>query len=213
MLVLPGRDPILRLSPLALLRQSLAWAALAAFLGIAVGLAATFSSSSWAVWAGRSSGLLAAHSLFGVASLLGRGSRAAQVGVALLFLWLAASRSFVLYSSLWRPEWGPSGVPPFAFLVLLHASWWGAAATLPFALGALFGARKRRLGAVLLVLSVPSALLLFLYLPSTGAEISLSEIEALVGPLSSLPERACPRHRSRLADAPAGLGAYAAGVA
>ncbi len=112
MLVLPGRDPILRLSPLALLRQSLAWAALAAFLGIAVGLAATFSSSSWAVWAGRSGGLLAAHSLFGVASLLGRGSRAAQVG-----------------------------------------------------------------------------------------------------PLSSLPERACPRHRSRLADAPAGLGAYAAGVA
>ncbi len=131
MLVLPGRDPILRLSPLALLRQSLAWAALAAFLGIAVGLAATFSSSSWAVWAGRSGGLLAAHSLFGVASLLGRGSRAAQVGVALLFLWLAASRSFVLYSSLWRPEWGPSGVPPFAFLVLLYASWWGGRGDAP----------------------------------------------------------------------------------
>ena len=64
--------PDLEAVPLALLRQSLAWAALAAFHGSAVGLAATFSSSR-AVWAGCSGSVLAALSLFGVASLLGRG--------------------------------------------------------------------------------------------------------------------------------------------
>jgi predicted ester cyclase len=63
--------------------------------------------------------------------------------------------------------------------------WGGSAAVLPFALGALFEARRYRLGAVLLVLSVPGALLVLLYANSIGAEtISLGEIEALVGRLS-----------------------------
>jgi predicted ester cyclase len=158
----------------------------AAFLGSAVGLAGTFTSSSWAVWASSSGGLLAALSLFGVASLLGGESWAARVGVVLLLLWLAVSLSFVLYSLLWRPEPGSSSAPPFAFLILLHASLWGEpAAVLPFALGSLFGARRRGLGALILVLSVPDQLLLFLYVTSMGADISLSEIETLVGPLSS----------------------------
>jgi predicted ester cyclase len=182
---LAALDPVSRVSPLALSRQSLAWAALAAFLGSAVGLAATFSSSSWPVWAVPSGGLLATLSLLGVASLLGRGSWAARVGVVLLFLWLVASLSFVLYSSLLRPEPQSTGAPPFAFLVLLHASLWGGSlAMLPFALGSLLGGRRWRLGVVLLLLSVPGTLLLFLYVTSAGADISLSEIEALVGSLS-----------------------------
>jgi hypothetical protein len=177
--------PCLEGVPPALSRQLLAWAALAAFLGSAVGLTGTFSTSSWPLWAAPSGGLVATLSLLGVASLLGWGSWAARVGVAFLLLWLSASLSFVLYSSLWRPEPGSIGAPPFAFLALLHASLWGGSlATLPFALGSLFG-RRRRLGAVLLLLSVPGVLLLLLYVPSAGADISLSEIEALVGPLSS----------------------------
>jgi predicted ester cyclase len=183
---LVAHDPVSRVSPLALSRQSLAWAALAAVLGSAVGLAATFSSSSWPVWAVPSGGLLATLSLLGVASLLGRGSWAARVGVVLLLLWLVASLSFVLYSSLWWPEPGSTRAPPFAFVALLHASLWGGSlATLPFALGSLFGGRTWLLGVVLLVLSVPGALLLFLYVPSAVADISLSQIETLVGSLSS----------------------------
>src|SRR5919112_273793 len=180
---LAAYDPVSRVSPLALSRQSLAWAALAAVLGSAVGLAATFSSSSWPVWASPLGGLLASLSLLGVASLLGRGSWAARVGVVLLLLWLVASLSFVVYFSLWRQEQSP-GAPPFAFVALLHASLWGGSlATLPFALGSLFGGRTWRLGVVLLVLSVPGSLLLFLY--ASWADISLLEIETLVGSLTS----------------------------
>jgi predicted ester cyclase len=179
MLALAARDPLLGVSTMALLRQPLAWAALAAFLGSAVGLAGIPSP---ALWVATSGGLLAPLSLLGIASLLGRGSWVTRVGVALLLVWLVASLSFVLYSSLWQP--GPSATPPFP--VLLHASLWGgSAAVLPFAIGALFEARRRRLGAVLLVLSVPGALLVLLYANSIGAEsISLGEIVALVGPFS-----------------------------
>ena len=181
-------DPAVRASPAALLREPLAWAALAAFLGSAMGLVGTFAWAAWeglALWAGPSGGLLAALSLLGVAPLLGSRSWAARAGVVLLLLWLAASLSFLLYSSLRSPEPNPSGAPPFALPVLVHASFWGgSAAVLPFALGALFVARKRRLAAVLLALSVPGMLFLFLYVPSAGADISLSEIAALVGPLS-----------------------------
>src|ERR671920_2233484 len=181
---LAAYDPVSRVSPLALSRQSLAWAALAAVLGSAVGLAATFSSSSWPVWASPLGGLLASLSLLGVASLVGRGSWAARVGVVLLLLWLVASLSFVVYFSLWRQELQPTGAPPLAFVALLHASLWGGSlATLPFALGSLFGGRIWRLGVVLLVLSVPGTLLLFLY--ASWADISLSEIETLVGSLTS----------------------------
>jgi predicted ester cyclase len=197
-------EPTIRASPAALLREPLAWAALTAFVGSAVGLAGTFAWASWegslgayeplgptpsppllASWGGPVGGLLAALSLLGVAPLLGRGSWAAWVGVMLLLVWLAASLSFALYSSLRPPEPNLTGAPPFAFLVLVHASFWlGSAAVLPLALGALFVAGKRRLGVVLLVLSVPGMLPVFLYVPPVGADISLSEITALIGPLS-----------------------------
>ncbi len=197
-------EPKIRASPAALLREPLAWAALTAFVGSAVGLAGTFAWAAWegslgvyeplgptpspqllANWGGIVGGLLAALSLLGVAPLLGRRSWAAWVGVMLLLVWLAATLSFALYTSLRPPEPNLTGAPPFALVVLVHASFWlGSAAVLPFALGALFVARKRRLGVVLLVLSVPGMLLVLHYLPQAGADISLSEITALIGPLS-----------------------------
>jgi predicted ester cyclase len=197
-------DPTIRASPAVLLREPLTWAALTAFVGSAVSLAGTFAWTTWegslgayeplgptpapqllATWGGPAGGLLAALSLLGVAPLLGRRSWAAWVGVTLLLVWLAASLSFILYSSLRPPEPNLTGAPPFAFMVLVHASFWlGSAAVLPLAFGVLFVARKRRLGVVLLVLSVPGMLLVLLYVPQVGADISLSEITALIGPLS-----------------------------
>jgi predicted ester cyclase len=197
-------DLTVRVSPAALLHEPLAWAALTAFVGSALGLAGTFAWATWegslgayeppgptpspqllATWGGPVGGLLAALSLLGVAPLLGRRSWAAWVGVMLLLVWLAASLSFALYSSLRAPEPNLTGAPPLALLVLVHASFWGgSAAVLPLALGALFVARKRRLGIVLLMLSVPGMLLVLLFVPQVGADISLSEITALIGPLS-----------------------------
>ncbi len=128
---------------------------------------------------------MAALSLLGVAHMLGRRSWAALVGGMLVLVWLAAFLFFALYSSLRPPEPNLTGAQPYAFLVLVHASFWlGSAAVLPLALGALFVARKRRLGVVLLVLSVPGMLLVLLFVPQVGADISLSEITALIGPLS-----------------------------
>jgi SnoaL-like polyketide cyclase len=194
-------DPTLAkpVPPAKLLREPLFWASAAAFVGVVVGLAGTFSSVRtvlvcfrcdgppfWAFLAGSSGSLLAALSLLGVASLLGRGSWAARVGVALLLLWLAAFFSYGLYFPLWQPElvFPRSGEPPFALRVLGVASLWGGSlATLPFALGSLFEARRRWLGAVLLVLSVPGTeLLFFLYNPPEGFSPSeWAAVEAVAG--------------------------------
>jgi hypothetical protein len=175
-------DPAVRASPAALLREPLAWAALTAFVGSAVGLAGTFAWSFWeepqllATWGGPVGGLLAALSLLGVAHMLGRRSWAAWVGGMLLLVWLAASFIFALYSSLQPPEPNLTGAPPPDFLVLVHASFWlGSAAVLPLALGALFVARKRSLGVVLLLLSVPGRLPVLLYASQVGADNSLSQ--------------------------------------
>ncbi len=195
-------DLSVRASPAALLREPLAWAAMTAFVGSAVGLAGMFAWAAWegslggyeplgptpsppllATWGGPVGGLLATLSLLGVAHMLGRRSWAAWVGVMLLLVWLAASLIFALYSSIPLPEPKFTGPPPLAFLVLIHASFWlGSAAMLPLALGALFVARKRRLGVVLLLLSVPGMLPVLLF-PQVGADISLTEITALIGPL------------------------------
>jgi hypothetical protein len=197
-------DPTVRATPAALPREPLAWAALAAFVGSAVGLAGTFAWAAWegalganeplgptpapqllATWGGILGGILAALSLLGVAHMLGRRSWVALVGGMLVLVWLAASLFFALYSSLRPPEPNLTGAQPYAFLVLVHASFWlGSAAVLPLALGALFVARKRRLGVVLLVLSLPGMLPVLLFAPQVGADISLSEITARIGPLS-----------------------------
>jgi hypothetical protein len=61
----------------------------AAFVGVVVGLAATFSFAAlMVVWRGPGADILAALSLLGVPALLGRGSRALRIGTALLLAWL-----------------------------------------------------------------------------------------------------------------------------
>ena len=195
-------DPTVRTPPSALLREPLAWAALAAFVGSAVGLAGTFAWAAWEVslgayeplgpmpsppllasWGAPAGGLLTALSLLGVAALLGRRSWAGRSGVILLLLWLSASLCFILYSSLWPPDSDiPSGEPPIAFLLALHASvWLGSVAVLPSALGALLAARKRWLGTVLLVLSVPGLPLMLAYYNLSGAYPSSSSPTILLG--------------------------------
>ena len=93
-------DPILERPPVKLLREPLFWASAAAFVGVVVGLAATFSLAAlmvvWrgpgvleALWLlGVSRYILAVLSLLGVPALLGRGSRALRIGTALLLAWL-----------------------------------------------------------------------------------------------------------------------------
>ena len=197
-------DSTVRASLAALLREPLAWAALMAIVGSVVGLTGTLAWAAWegalgayeplgpapsppllASWGGPVGGLLAALSLLGVAHMLGRRSWVAWVGAVALLLWVAASLAFVLYSSLRPPEPSLTGAPPLAYLILVHASFWlGSVAVLSLALGAFFVAHKRRLGVVLLVLSVPGMLLVPLYVLPVGVDISLSEITALIGPLS-----------------------------
>jgi predicted ester cyclase len=194
-------DPTLAkpVPPAKLLREPLFWASAAAFVGVAGGLAGSLSSARtalvcfncaappfWATLAGSSGSLLAALSLLGVASLLGRGSWAARVGVTLVLLWMAAFLSYGLYFPMWHPEliFPRSGELPFALRVLgVAALWGGSLATLSFALGSLLAARRRWLGAVLLVLSVPGTeLLFFLYNPPEGFSSSeWAAVEAVVG--------------------------------
>lgn len=178
---LTARDPVPKVSLPKLLCRPLVWAALAAFLGSAVGLAGALS---WPSWWSPFGGLLVMPALLGVAPLVGRGSWAARIGSVLLLLWLSASVYFVLYFSLLRWEPGASATPPLPVLVSLYVSWWGgSAAVLPFALGAIFAARKWRLAALLLALSLPGSLL-FLYASPMGTGMSLKEIASLIGPLS-----------------------------
>lgn len=179
--VLTSHDPVSKVSLPEVLRRPVAWAALAAFLGSAVGLAGALS---WPSWWSPFGGLLVMLALFGVAPLVGRGTWAARIGMVALLLWLAASVYFVLYFLLLRWQPGTSGTPPLSVLVSLYVSWWGgSAAVLPFALGAIFVVRKWRLGALLLLLSLPGSLL-FVYSTPVGIEMSLKEIASLVGPLS-----------------------------
>jgi len=178
---LTARDPVSEVSLPEVLRRPLAWAALGAFLGNAAGLSGALS---WPAWWSPLGGLLVTLALFGVAPLLGRGSWTAWIGLVLLLLWFVTSVYFVVYFLLSRWEPGASGTPPLILVVSLYVSWWGgSAAVLPFALGAVFAARKRLLGALLLVLSLPGSLL-FLYASPVGMEMSLKEIATLIGPLS-----------------------------
>ena len=165
--------------------RPLFWAAFAAFVGTAVGLSGTLSLVAWAAplhtpldpypalasWAGSSGGLLVTLSLFGVPSLLGRRSWSTRIGSAALLLWLAAYAFFVLQAWLGMPGRSASEGPPPIFFVLAYASpLLGTVAMLLFALDALFLARKRRLGVVLLLLSVPGLYLSMAYYTLTGQE-------------------------------------------
>ena len=95
-------DPTLERPPVKLLREPLFWAS--AFVGVVVGLAATFSFAAlMVVW--RGPGVLEALWLLGVPALLGRGSWALRIRTALLLAWLPVELSVrlspILYPSLW----------------------------------------------------------------------------------------------------------------
>jgi predicted ester cyclase len=165
-------DPTLEVTHAKLMREPLFWAS-AAFVGVVVGMAATFSwVALMAVW--RAPGVLgalwllgipgyvlAALSLLGVPILLGWGSRALRIGTAMLLaslpLWLAVQFVPMLYPSLWSPKGLPS---PFLNIAWVAEALLGSAALLSLGLGAFFSG-ARRLGAMILILGVPGDLLFF----------------------------------------------------
>ncbi len=195
--ITPGTT--VRPSYAALLREPLTWAAIAALFGTTVALAGTLSWLAWesvlnassgpipvppwpALWGPPSGDLLATLSLLGAYRLLGRRSRAAITGCALLLVRLAAFASFVLYSALRMPGQLPASVAlPFIPFLLLQASLWlGPAATLLLATSALFSEDKRRLGAVLLGLGICGQPLVLAYIAFPGEGFYLSGATVLL---------------------------------
>jgi predicted ester cyclase len=167
--------PTIEVPPAKLLRQPLFWASAAAFVGVVVGLAGTFSMAAWmVVWRGPGAHILealsllgipgyilAVLSLLGVPALLGRRSRALRIGTALLLVWLpvelAVELAYILYFALWYPKGFHS---PFLTIPSVATVLLGSAVVLSLGMGAFFsGARK--LGAVLLILGVPTGSLFF----------------------------------------------------
>jgi hypothetical protein len=167
-------DPTLEVPPVKLLREPLFWA-LAAFVGVAVGLVGTFS---WAALMVVTRGpeldilsaisllllpsyILVALSLLGVPVLLGRGSRALRIGTALLLAWLPMQLAVLFAPLLYPPLWWPKGLLSSVWIVAWVATdSLGSAAMLSLALGAFFTG-ARRLGAMLLILGVPGESLFF----------------------------------------------------
>ena len=191
----PGRDPALRVSPLALLREPLLWAAGAAFVGAAVGLLGTFWQArlltsydfelSAEILAGSMQGsgqAIAALSLLAVPALIGSprsGSRATRfalrlapvVGGVLLLVSAVASAAAVYY--LWylntdemRYDTGPP--PALAEASFFTSVYLPPTVVVPFALVALARCRWH-LGALLsglCVLALPLHLV-WIVSPST----------------------------------------------
>jgi predicted ester cyclase len=165
--------PTIEVPPAKLLREPLFWASAAAFVGVVVGLAGTFSMAAWmVVWRGPGAHILealsllgipgyilAVLSLLGVPALLGRWSRVLRIGTALLLawlpLWLAVQFAPMLYPSLLYSK----GSSPVFTVAWLATDLLGSAAVLSLGLGAFFSG-ARRLGAVLL-LGVPGESLFF----------------------------------------------------
>ena len=175
-------EPKLRAPSPALLREPLTWAAIAALLGSALALTGTLSWLGWesvlsrspgpipvppwlASWGPPSGDLLAALSLLGAYRLIEVRSWAAMAGGFVLLLRLAASASFLLWAALRLPGQLPaSGELSLAPFLLLQASLWlGPAATLLLALGGLLAGDDRRLGAMLLGLTVFGQPLVFAF--------------------------------------------------
>jgi predicted ester cyclase len=198
----PSRDPALRVSPVALLREPLLLAVAAAFVGAAVGLVGTFRQAAievaydydpyaalYTATMQAAGEALAALSLLGIPSLLGGGPRtavrrAAYAGGFLLLLLLAASAISLSYRWTWttgeRPSMGEQ--PPLTFMVPFWASFFlPAAVVVPFVLAALLR-RRWRLGALLAglcVLAFPFGVVSFLLFPS--ATYYPSETPVLLG--------------------------------
>ena len=192
-------EPKLRAPCPALLREPLTWAAIAALLGSALALTGTLSWLGWesvlsrspgpipvppwlASWGPPSGDLLAALSLLGAYRLIEVRSWAAMAGGFVLLLRLAASASFLLWAALRLPGQLPaSGELPLAPFLLLQASLWlGPAATLLLALGGLLAGDDRRLGAVLLGLTVFGQPLVFAFDALPGEAFYLSGATVLM---------------------------------
>ena len=192
-------EPKLRAPCPALLREPLTWAAIAALLGSALALTGTLSWLGWesvlssspgpipvppwlASWGPPSGDLLAALSLLGAYRLIEVRSWAAMAGGFVLLLRLAASASFLLWAALRLPGQLPaSGELPLAPFLLLQASLWlGPAATLLLALGGLLAGDNRRLGAVLLGLTVFGQPLVFAFDALPGEAFYLSGATVLM---------------------------------
>lgn len=193
-----ARDPALEVRPKKLLREPLLWAAAAAFVGAAVGLAGTSRLAAWfgsmsvspsgspisssaLVWLVPPAGeLLAAVSLIGVLPLLGGVPRAARVarllGVPLVLLILVPFFGTVAFALGWIPRGGatPSGGPPaFYVAVVALGLCLPPVAVLPFAAAA-FLARDARVGAMLLglfVVAVPHLMVRQLVFGDTFGEL------------------------------------------
>jgi predicted ester cyclase len=182
MKALAARDPALRASWLAMLREPLLWAALAAFVGGTLGLFGTFlqaaleisytptlSTIYFAAVAQYSGQALAAFSLIGVPSLLGPHSRTkARQSVVLgrlLLLLLAATFTILVFFLIYMNtgEWLGASVRPTPPLYevswpLYKVSFWTSiflpmAVAFPYAVAA-FSVRKIRLGALLAFLCI-----------------------------------------------------------
>jgi predicted ester cyclase len=165
-------DPTLEGSPAKLLREPLFWASAAAFVGVAVGMAVTFSMAAWysdsssvytgppalAHWGKPWGDLLAALSLLGVPALLGRGSRALRIGTALLLAWLAVRLAVPFAPLLFPSQWSLKDELSYFTIESAVTTLLGSAAVLSLSLGAFFSG-ARRLGAVLLILGLPGGYL------------------------------------------------------
>ncbi len=201
-----AHDPSFRAPRLALLREPLSWAALAAFVGSAVGLLGAFrqaglevsqdftvSAILFSTMTQALGQVLVALSLIGIPSLLGDGptkaGRGTSVsgGILVLFLVLtsAASVFFLFYMNSGERLGDTSQSPP----PLYEVSFWASVAlpsvvALPYAVAAFLG-REMRLGALLAglcVLNLPFLPIRFLlFPPDPDAYLEPSAAPALLG--------------------------------
>ena len=123
-------------------------------------------------------GFVAVLSLLGVPALLGGRSRTLRIGTALLLVWLAVQIAVPYAFSLYPSLWDPNGL--FAVVLFLSSvaiDLLGSAAVLSLGMGAFFSG-ARRLGAVLLILGVPSESLFL------GTRYALTGIDWVSGQLA-----------------------------
>jgi predicted ester cyclase len=170
-------NPTLEAPHAKLMREPLFWASAAAFVGVVVGLAATFSLAAWyadssgvstgppalALWGGPLGHFLAALSLLGVPVLAleqGRGSRVLQVATTLIGAWLTLELVVPFSPLLFPSQWSFNDELSYFIAASVATTVLGSAALLSLGLGAFFSG-ARRLGALLLLLGVPGDLLFF----------------------------------------------------
>jgi len=205
--MIPTRDPSLRASPAALLRDPLFWTASLAFIGAVVGLVGTFRQAAAfdsptvemadmasAAMMQASGETLAAVSLLGFVSLLPRSrtTRLAAIAGCFLILLLAAAAAASIFYFLTEAE-AYRANPSLPAMVSLYAYWClPPLIPLPFAIAALLR-RRWRLAALLaglgaLAFPVVIAWILFPDTSSTSEPSGAHWILGFFGWGVSLPE-------------------------